>query len=415
MAGIHSGIKFKHMKQVVIISWFLALILTTGLSAFAQDQEKSENEGFTFTMIKDLPVTQVKNQYRSGTCWSFSGISFLESELLRMGKGEYDLSEMFVVRQAYGEKAKKYVRFHGDFNFSGGGAFHDVTHVYKTYGMVPEKAYSGKVIGEENHIHGEMDAVTRAYVEAVVKNRNKKLTPVWSEGFEGIMDAYLGELPETFIYNGTEYTPQSFAEELGLNMNDYIEIGSYTHHPFYEKFILEVPDNWMLDEIYNLPMDEMMAVIDHAIENDYTVAWGSDVSEKGFSWKNGVAIVPDEDLDDLSGTEKERWEKLTDKEKKDALYSFEGPVKEKTITQEMRQEAFDNYESTDDHGMEITGTAQDQEGNLYYKVKNSWGEENHVYDGFFFASKSFVELKTIDIMVHKDAIPKKIREKLNIQ
>ncbi|MCB2220648.1 MAG: aminopeptidase [Bacteroidetes bacterium] len=403
------------MKQAVIINCLLALVLSIGINAFAQDEGKSEKEGFTFTMIKDLPVTPVKNQYRSGTCWSFSGTSFLESELLRMGKGEYDLSEMFVVRHAYGEKATKYVRFQGNFNFSGGGAFHDVTHVYTTYGIVPEEVYSGKVIGEENHIHGEMDAVTKAYVEAVIKNRNKKLTPVWHDGFEGILDAYLGELPETFIYEGTEYTPQSFAQELGLNMDDYVEIGSYTHHPFYEKFILEVPDNWMLDEVYNLPMDEMMAVIDNAIDNDYSVAWGSDVSEKGFSWKNGVAIVPDEDLNDLSGTEKERWEKLTDKEKKEALYSFDGPVKEKTITQEMRQEAFDNYQSTDDHGMEITGTAKDQEGNLYYKVKNSWGEKNHIYNGFFFASKPFVELKTIDIMVHKDAIPKNIREKLHIK
>ncbi len=402
------------MKQAVIISCLFALLLSSGLNGFAQDDEKSDQEGFVFTTIKDLPVTPVKNQYRSGTCWSFSGISFLESELLRMGKGEYDLSEMFVVRNAYQEKAVKYVRFHGNFNFSGGGAFHDVTHVYKKYGMVPEEAYDGKVIGEENHIHGELDAVTKAYVDAVIKNRNKKLTPVWYEGFKGILDAYLGDYPSTFIYNGTEYTPQSFAEELGLNMDDYVEIGSYTHHPFYEKFILEVPDNWMLDEINNIPMDEMMEVIDNAIENGYSVAWGADVSEKGFSWKNGVAIVPDDDLNDLSGTEKERWEKLTDKEKRDALYSFEGPVKEKVITQEMRQEQFDNYQSTDDHGMEIVGTAKDQDGNLYYKVKNSWGNDDHIYDGFFYASKPFVELKTIDIMVHKDAIPEHIRKKLGL-
>lgn len=401
------------MRNLILSSLVLLFLSVGNNTTFAQE-EKQEKEGYNFTTVKDLPVTPVKNQYRSGTCWSFSGISFLESELLRMGKGEFDLSEMFVVRNAYQEKAIKYIRFHGNFNFGGGGAFHDVTHVYKTYGIVPEEAYSGKVIGEDNHIHGELDAVTEAYVDAVLKNRNKKLSPVWAQGFEGILDAYLGVYPETFTYEGTEYTPQSFAEYLGLDMNDYIEIGSYTHHPFYEPFIIEIPDNWMLDVVYNLPMDEMLEVIDYAIDNDYTVAWGSDVSEKGFSWKNGVAIVPDEEVTDLSGTEKEKWEKLTDKEKKNALYNFEGPVKEKVITQEMRQEAFDNYLSTDDHGMEITGTATDQEGNLYYKVKNSWGNDNHIYDGFFYASRPFVALKTIDIMVHKDAIPEKVRKKLGL-
>ena len=403
------------MKHSLIISWIFIFFITVNLNVNAQDEnKKDEKAGYQFTTVKDLPTTPVKNQYRSGTCWSFSGISFLESELLRMGKGEYDLSEMFVVRNAYMEKAVKYVRFHGNFNFGGGGAFHDVTHVYKTYGMVPEEAYDGKVIGEENHIHGELDAVTEAYIQAVIKNRNKKLSPVWQQGFDGILDAYLGDYPETFIYNGTEYTPMSFAAELGLNMDDYVELGSYTHHPFYEPFIIEIPDNWMLDVVYNVPMDELMEVIDNAINSGYSVAWGSDVSEKGFSWKDGVAIVPDDDVNDLSGTEKERWEKLTEKEKKNALYSFEGPVKEKVITQEMRQEAFDNYESTDDHGMEITGIAKDQDGNIYYKVKNSWGNDNHIYDGFFYASTPFVQLKTIDIMVHKGAIPEKIRKKLGL-
>lgn len=394
----------------------LAILLaaTIILPATAQDKSEKEKPGYSFTTKIDIPATSVKNQYRSGTCWSFSGISFLESELIRMGKGEYDLSEMFVVRNAYMEKARKFVRFQGEFNFGGGGAFHDVTHVLKNYGIVPEKAYPGLLEGESNHIHGEMDAVSRAFVEAVIKNRNKKLSPVWDEAYAGILDAYLGDYPETFIYEGTEYTPQSFATSLGINPYDYVEIGSYTHHPFYEKFIIEIPDNWMLDYVYNVPLEEMMQVIDHALENGYTVAWGSDVSEKGFSWKNGVAIIPDEDLTDLEGTEKERWEKLTDKEKKDALYSFDGPVKEKTITQELRQEAFDNYQSTDDHGMQITGTATDQEGNRYYKVKNSWGYEEHIYDGYFYASEAFVAYKTIDIMVHKDAIPKSIREKLGL-
>jgi len=380
----------------------------------AQEDTKPDAKGYQFTIVKENPSTPVKNQFKSSTCWSFSSLAFIESELMRMGKGEFDLSEMFVVRHTYAEKAVKYVRFQGALNFAGGGAFHDVLHVFREYGMVPEEVYNGKVIGEENHMHGELDEVTNAYVDAVIKNRNKKLTPVWHEGFEGIIDAYLGTCPEKFSYKGKEYSPQSFAEELKINVDDYIELGSYTHHPFYEKFILEVPDNWLLDQIYNIPMDEMMRIIDNAIEKGYTVGWGSDISEKGFSWEYGVAIVPDEELTDLSGSEKEKWEKLTSKEKEKSLYSFDCPVKEKTITQEMRQIEFDNYSTTDDHGMQITGIAQDQEGNKFYKVKNSWGDNNHIYGGYFFASKAFVELKTIDIMVHKNAIPQDIQRKLEL-
>lgn len=396
--------------------YFLSLIFLNSLftqSIIAQDETEEKN-AYEFTIITEVPATPVKNQYRSGTCWSFSSLGFVESELIRTGKGEYDLSEMFVVKHTYEAKAQKYVRFHGEIGFSGGGAFHDALYVIKEYGMVPEEAYDGKVIGEDNHIHGELDAVTKAYVDAVLKNKNKKLTPVWFKGFQGIMDAYLGECPETFTYKDKEYTPKSFAAELGLNLEDYIEIGSYTHHPFYEQFILEVPDNWMLDEVYNIPMDEMMEVIDNALENGYTIGWGSDVSEKGFSWKNGIAVVPDEELADLSGTEKEKWEKLTDKEKKEAIYSFNEPVKEKTITQEMRQLEFDNYSTTDDHGMQITGIAEDQDGNRFYKVKNSWGTVGHIYDGYFFASRAFVQLKTIDLIVHKDAIPKNILKKMGL-
>jgi len=399
----------KHLLLSIVVSLFFVA------TSQAQETEKQEKEeGYNFEMIKDIPTTSVKNQYRSGTCWSFSGLSFIESELIRKGKGDYDLSEMFVVRNSYEEKAIKYVRFQGNFNFGGGGAFHDVTHVMKHYGMVPEEAYNGLLEGEENHIHGELDAVSKAYVDAVLKNKNKKLSSSWFKGYQGILDAYLGEYPENFTYNGKEYTPQSFAAELEIDTDDYIEIGSYTHHPFYEKFIIEVPDNWLLDYVYNVPADEMMEVIKYSIENGYTVAWGADLSEKGFSWKNGVAVVPEDDRTDLSGTEKEKWEKLTKKEKENALFNFDGPVKEKTITQEMRQEEFDNYQTTDDHGMLLTGTAKDQDGNLYYKVKNSWGETSHKYDGYFFASEAFVKLKTIDIMIHKDAIPKDIRKKLNL-
>lgn len=380
--------------------------------ASAQAQETEKKHAYEFTVKKELPATSVKNQYKSGTCWSFSSASFLESELLRKGKGEYDLSEMFIVYNTYSAKAEQYARWQGNVNFSGGGAFHDALYVMENAGLVPEEAYSGLVIGEENHVHGEMDEVLKAYMDAVIKNSNHKLTPVWLEGFRGILDAYLGIYPETFIFAGTEFTPKTFSESLGLNAADYVEIGSYTHHPFYEEFILEVPDNWMHGKICNVPLDEMMEIIDHALDKGYTVGWGADVSEKGFSWKNGVAIVPASDLEDLTGTERERWEKLDKVEREKMMYSFEEPVPEKKITQELRQEAFDNYQTTDDHGMHITGYALDQNGVKYYLVKNSWGTTGNDFKGYFYASFPYVAYKTIDIIVYKDAVPKKIREKL---
>jgi bleomycin hydrolase len=400
------------MKMNKVFSVTLVLSMMIGSSLFVAAQGDSEKKGYEFTIDKSLPATPVENQYRSSTCWSFATISFLESELLRMDKGQFNLSEMYIVYNTYLDKAKGYVRWQGNINFAGGGAFHDVIEVIREHGIIPDQVYSGKVIGEENHVHGEMDAVLKGYMEALIKNRNKKLTGVWQEGLRGILDAYLGEIPERFIFSGKEYSPLSFAAELGLNMDDYVEIGSYTHHPFYEEFILEVPDNWMMGQIYNVPLEEMMEIIDYAIENGYTVGWGADVSEKGFSWKNGVAIVPAVDLEDLTGTEREKWEKLTEEERSKMMYSFEGPVPEKTITQEMRQEGFNSYQTTDDHGMHITGTAHDQEGNRYYLVKNSWGTKGNDYEGYFYASRAYVALKTIDLVVHKEAVPEGLREKL---
>lgn len=393
---------------------FLVIIIFTFNSTkviVAQDHNE-KSPWYEFTIVQENPTTPVENQFKTSTCWSFSSISFIESELLRMGKGEYNLAPMFVVHKTYTDKAVKYIRFHGEFNFGPGGAFHDVFYVIDKYGIVPEDVYNGKVIGEDKHIHGELDAVLKAYMDAVLENKNNKLTPVWLDGLNGILDAYLGEIPDNFLYNGKEYTPKSYAEELGINTKDYVSIGSYTHHPFYEKFIIEIPDNWMLDELYNVPLDEMIEIIDNSIQMGYTVAWGADVSEKGFSWKNGLAVVPDETLSDLTGTEKEKWEKLTEKEKKASLYSFESYVKEKEITQELRQDEFDSYLTTDDHGMLISGIAKDQKGNKYYKVKNSWGTTDHIYNGFLFASEAYVKLKTIDIMVHKNCVPKDIRDKL---
>jgi len=393
------------------------IVILFSVSLFAQDNKETtkKKEGYKFTTIADLPATSIKDQYRSGTCWSFSTTSFLESEMLRIKKDSVDLSEMFIVRHCYSDKAIRYVRLHGYLNFGGGGAFHDVTYVLKHYGLVPEEAYKGLNYGADNHVHGEFDEVLKDYVDGVVKNKNKELPTAWHKGFDGILDAYLGELPEEFEVDGKKYTPQTYANEVvGLNPDDYVEITSYTHHPFYTKFAIEIPDNWLWDNVYNVPLEDLKEIFHHALEKGYTIAWGADVSEKGFSFHKGVAIVPDENAKDISGLERAKWEKMTKSEKEQKLYNFDGPVKEKVITQEMRQEAFDNYKTTDDHGMHITGMVKDQTGAIFYKVKNSWNTNNK-YDGYFYASEPFVLYKTMDIMIHKDALPKEIRKKLGIK
>ena len=391
----------------------MALIALIPLFSFAK--KKPEAKGYQFKMLYEVPTTPVKNQYRTGTCWSFSGLAFFETELLRMGKGEIDLSEMFTVRQAYMEKAQRFVRFHGKTNFGNGGIIHDVLYTIKNYGLMPESAYPGIKYEEEKHVHAEMDALLSSYVNTVIQNKNKKLTPIWLKGFEGILDAYLGNVPETFEAEGEQYTSKSYADSLGINADDYVIIGSYTHHPFYEPFVIEIPDNWLRGTIYNVPLEEMMEVINNALTNGYSVGWGADVSEKGFSWKNGVAIVPDEEAPELDNLEQAKWDALDSKKKQKLLYTFEGPIKEKTITQKLRQKQFDNYLTTDDHGMLFTGIAEDQKGGVYFKVKNSWGESGNDYKGFFFASKAFVELKTIAVWVHKDAVPEDMKAKLGIK
>lgn len=396
---------------------FLVGLVLSSFIVSAQDEKKVEEEekGYQFTAIKEVPCTSVKDQYRSGTCWSFSGLGFLEAEMLRMGKPAVDLSEMFVVYHAYSDKAVKYVRLHGSLNFGAGGAFHDVTNAIKKYGIVPEEIYRGLNYGEEKHVHGELDRTLLDQVKVVVDNSNKKPTTVWHEAFNGILDTYLGKLPEKFNFEGKDYTPQSYAQEVvGLNMDDYVEVTSYTNHPFYTKFILEVPDNWSWDEVYNVPVNEMEEIIDNAINTGYTIAWAADVSEKGFSTsKKGVAVIPELNKADMSDAEIAKWEKMNEKEKNEELYKLTKPSTERTISQEMRQLDYDNYQTTDDHGMLIVGTAKDQIGNLYYKVKNSWGDYND-FDGYFYASKPYVQFKTMSIMVHKDAIPKNIRKKLNL-
>lgn len=387
-------------------------LLMAVLSVFvwsAAAQEK-ETEGFVFTTVKENPITSIKNQNRSSTCWSFSALAFLESELLRMGKGTYDFSEMFVVHHTMTDRAERYVRLHGDNSFSPGGSFYDNIYCMKNYGLVPQEAMHGIMYGDTLPVHTELDAVAEGYVNAIAKGKLKTLTPVWKKGLSAIYDTYLGQCPEKFTYQGKEYTPKTFAQSTGLNADDYVSLTSFTHHPFYTEFAIEIQDNWRNGNSWNLPLDEFMAVIDNAVDKGYTVAWGSDVSELGFT-RNGIAVLPDMEHPDLTGSDMARWTGLTAEDKRKEATAKPGPEKE--VTQEMRQTGFDNWETTDDHGMLIYGLAKDQNGKPYYMVKNSWGTKNK-YKGTWYASKAFVKYKTINILVHKDAVPKNIAKKIGL-
>lgn len=391
----------------------IAGLLCCGMASAQQPATTAAPEGYVFTDVKINPSTSVKDQSRSGTCWAFSALGFLESEILRAGGQELALSPMWVVRNIYFEKAVKYIRLHGALNFAVGGNGGDVITAIRDYGIVPTEVYPGLNYGTDKPFFYEIDAVLKAYVEAVVKAPNKKLSTAWQDGLNGILDAYFGKMPETFTYNGKEYTPKSFAASLPIDLEDYVDLTSFTHHPFYESFILEIPDNWRWHSQYNLPLDELMQVLDYAIDNGYTAEWGADVSELGFNRTKAIGIIPEDDVESIEGTEAERWGKLTAAERQQALYSFEKPIREKSITQQMRQEAFDNYETTDDHGMQIVGYATDQTGARFYKVKNSW-DVRPPYDGYYYFSRPFVEYKTMSIMINRNAIPKAIRKKLGL-
>lgn len=364
---------------------------------------------FAFTTVKENKITPVKNQANSSTCWSFSGLAFFESELLRMGKPAVDLSEMFVVHRSYTDKAEKYLRMNGTSNFAPGGSFYDDVYVLKNYGIVPDSVMNGLNYGETKHVHGELDALTSAFMTTMVKNPNKTISTAWKPAFEGILNAYLGKLPTEFTVNGKKHTPVSYANSLGLNMDDYVSITSFTHHPFYTKFAIEIPDNWRWAESYNIPLDEFGRIFDYAVENGFTVAWGADVSERGFT-RNGVGLLPETKPENLVGTDQAKW---LGTQTPGGKFTINGPVKEQQVTQESRQLGFDNYQTTDDHGMLIYGIAKDQNGDRYYMVKNSWGEDSK-YKGIWYVSKPFVMEKTINILVHKDAVPKEIRKKLGI-
>jgi bleomycin hydrolase len=369
------------LRYAALVCVGVALSVSS-LNGQKKNKEKEEApKGYEFTLVTSVPATPVKDQHRSGTCWSFASVSFIESELLRTGKGVYDLSEIFFVRKAYEMKAEKYVRLHGKGNFGPGGLVLDVMKIWKDYGMLPNDVYDGKTTRDSLPVHGEMDGVLKAYVDAVIKNRNRELSTAWKTGFNGILDAYLGTVPETFSFGGETMTPESFGKEFELDPDNYVAIGSYTHHPFYEDFLLEIPDNWIWESIYNVPLDALMQLLDHALENGYSVCWDADVGERSYDWKKGVALMPSTQIEDLDGLERARWDELSESEQQELFYDFSTPRKERSISQEDRQEMFDNYRTTDDHLMHITGIATDQAGNKFYLVKNSWGTGNHIIQG----------------------------------
>lgn len=390
----------------------LAVLLT--LPVLTLSGEEKKDSGYHFTLVKELPHTPVKDQYRTGTCWSFAGASFIESELLRIGKPQVDLSEMFLVNHCYIDKADRYVRMQGNTNFGDGGLLHDIIYVMKNHGLVPESVYPGLNYGEKKHVHGEVSNVLKGMVTAVVQNKNRKISPSWPTAFRKSAEAYFGDLPDEFKFEGKKYTPETFLSDFagGIKAEDYVEITSFSHHPFYQQFILEVPDNWLWEKMYNVPLDEIGQIIDFALDKGYTVGWAADVSEKGFATsQKGIAVVPDVDKADMDDAEIRKWEKLSESEKDKALYKLNKPGKEKQISQEIRQAAFDSQETTDDHAMHIVGVARDQNGSKYFKIKNSWGPYNS-FDGYFYASVPYIRYKTTAIMVHKNAVPEEIRKKL---
>lgn len=399
------------MKKTFLLA--IAAMMTLGVFADDQKKEKDPNEP-VFTTIVANPITSIKNQARSGTCWAYSTLAFFESEILKKTKKNIDLCEMFVANKDYMDRAVLKVRMHGDAQFSQGGSAYDVFYVLKNYGICPEDAMPlpGTMYGDTLNNFNQFFKVMEPYVDAIAKSESKKLNQTWKVGFQGILDAYLGKCPETFTYEGKNYTPKTFANSLGLNWDDYVSITSYTHYPFYTEFPVEVQDNWRQGLSWNLPIDEMAKIIDNAIRNGYTVAWGGDVSEDGFT-RNGLALLYDAKGESLEGSDMAKWLKLSPYEKMNKLTELGINAPEMTPTQEKRQEEYDNWTLTDDHGMLIYGIAKDQNGKEYYMVKNSWGETGK-YKGTWYMSKNYIVAKTMDYMVNKNAIPKDIRKKMGI-
>ena len=401
------------MKKVLT----LALMVMVAISASAAKKKAAKDANKpVFTIIKENPITSVKDQNRSGTCWDYSTLSFFEAEILKATGKTYDLDESFVANKTYMERAIQVVRYHGDCQFAQGGSAEDVLQTMKTHGIIPQgiMPFPGSLYGDSLNNFNEFFGVLEPYVAAIAKSDAKKISNAWKTGMQGILDAYLGKCPEKFTYEGKEYTPKSFMASLGINLDDYVSITSYTHHPFYTTFAVEVQDNWRFPLSYNLPMDEMMQVIDNAVAEGYTIAWGGDVSEDGFTRK-GLAYAVDSKKTEqsLQGSDMAKWLKMTTTKKRDVIDSLGCTVPEIVATQELRQERFDNWELTDDHGMLIYGVAKDQNGKEYYMVKNSWGDTGD-YKGTWYMTKTFIAANTMDFLINKNAIPAEIRKKLGI-
>ena len=398
-----------------ILTFALLVVIATSASAAKKKTDAKEANKPVFTTIKEIPVTSVKDQNRSGTCWDYSTMSFFEAEILKATGKAYDLCESFVANKTYMDRAVQVVRYHGDCQFAQGGSAEDVLATMKTWGICPESAmpFPGSLYGDSLNNFNEFFSVLEPYVAAVAKSDAKKLSGAWKNGLQGILDAYLGKCPEKFTFEGKEYSPKTFMASLGINLNDYVSITSYTHHPFYTAFAVEVQDNWRFPLSYNVPMDEMMQIIDNAVNEGYTVAWGGDVSEDGFT-RQGLAYAIDaKATQSLAGSDMARWLKLTADKKRNVIDSLGCKVPEIVPTQEMRQERFDNWQLTDDHGMHIYGVAKDQNGKEYYMVKNSWGESGD-YKGTWYMTKAFIAANTMDFMINKNAIPADIRKKLGL-
>ena len=398
------------MKKTIVLA--LLAVFAMSASAVTQDNKKENPNKPVFTVVKENPITSIKNQNRSGTCWDYSTLSFFESEILKATGKTYDLCESFVANKTYMDRAIQVVRFHGDCEFAQGGSAYDVLHCIQNYGICPENAmpFPGSLYGDSLNNFNEFFSILTPYVMAIAKSTSKKLTPAWRNGFQGVLDAYLGKCPENFVYQGKTYTPKTFAASLGLNWNDYVTFTSYTHHPFWTQFAVEVQDNWRFPLSWNVPIEEITKIIDNAIMNGYTVAWGGDVSEDGFT-RDGLAYMYDtKKLESMEGSDMARWLKLSKAEKKNIVDSLGVNAPEIKPTQKQRQERFDNWELTDDHGMLIYGIAKDQNGKEYYMVKNSWGETGE-YKGIWYMTKTFIVANTMDFMVNKNAVPKDIRKK----
>ena len=402
------------MKKVLTLA-LVALMALSASAAKKKEATKNANKP-VFTTIKENPITSVKDQNRSGTCWDYSTLSFFEAEILKATGKTYDLDESFVANKTYMERAIQVVRFHGDCQFAQGGSAEDVLATMKAHGIIPQgiMPFPGSLYGDSLNNFNEFFSILEPYVDAVAKNKAKKISNAWKNGLQGILDAYLGKCPEKFTYEGKEYTPKSFMASLGINLDDYVSITSYTHHPFYTGFAVEVQDNWRFPLSYNVPMDEMMQIIDNAVEQGYTVAWGGDVSEDGFTRKGlAYAIDSKKTQQSLQGSDMARRLKMTTEKKRNIIDSLGCTVPEIVPTQEMRQERFDNWELTDDHGMLIYGVAKDQNGKEYYMVKNSWGETGD-YKGTWYMTKAFIAANTMDFLINKNAIPAEIRKKLGL-